>query len=123
MPLERIGCALLASKLSYGGGDFDAYLAIVNQSLHDLVLHFSTTQRFDFALRTPNGAEYWRWSTGQTFSPTEGGITVKPGSFHVLDVHLLALPLPSAAEAHVLLDGELMTDDMPSRGRMKIILT
>jgi hypothetical protein len=66
---DRLGLALLTSKLTDDGADIAFYLVLVNQTGADWTVNFATSQLFDFALSDPKGDEYWRWSTGQVFNP------------------------------------------------------
>ena len=110
----RVGAALLTSKLTDDGADFAFYLVLVNQSTADWVVNFATSQQFDFALADSSGKEYWRWSTGQVFSPTLGSITAKAGGFYVIDpVTLAKLPQRTGASPYVQLTATLTSSNFP----------
>ena len=121
--MQRYGVAILSSHLEYSDGDLWFFVVMVNQSDHELLLHFSSEQKFDFALVTPGGDEYWRWSTGQHFSQNKSMVTVPAGGFHILDVELDTLPLPdSDTPDYITLHGELLSTSMPFTGQLRIAL-
>lgn len=114
---DRLGAALLVSKLTDDGADFAFYLALVNQTAAAWVVNFPSSQQFDFALADSTGNEYWRWSTGQVFTPTQTSITVKggpSGGFYVAGpVTLTKLPRPATASAYVKLTAALTSSNFP----------
>jgi hypothetical protein len=44
------------------------------------VLEFTSAARYDFEVRTPTGAEVWRWVAGQMFAQVLGADTVAAGA-------------------------------------------
>jgi Intracellular proteinase inhibitor len=120
MALERYGVALLASTLKYKDGKIGFFLIIVNQSMSDLVVHFDTTEEFDFALYDSDGNEYWRWSKGQSFQPTAHDLIAKAQGFYVLNVQLDKLPPPPKTPATISLEGKLFSTTLPFKGELKL---
>jgi Intracellular proteinase inhibitor len=77
----------LISQVSFGlgksvytvGQAIDITLLLANCGNNDAVLHFPTTQRYDFIITDPNGVEDWRSSDGKSFGQVEGTETLQPG--------------------------------------------
>jgi hypothetical protein len=77
----------LISQVSFGLGSsvytvgqaIDITLLLANCGNNDAVLHFPTTQRYDFIITDPNGVEDWRSSDGKSFGQVEGTETLQPG--------------------------------------------
>lgn len=47
-------------------------LEAVNESAEPVMLHFSTSQRYDFVISDEQGNERWRWSKGRVFAMVLG---------------------------------------------------
>jgi hypothetical protein len=77
----------LISLVSFGAGNgvnkmghpIEITLLLADCSKNDDVLHFPTTQRYDFIINDPNGVEVWRSSDGKSFGQVEGTETLQPG--------------------------------------------
>lgn len=54
-------------------------LHVTNSGDEPLDLTFPTSQRYDFAVRTPAGEEVWRWSEGMSFLQAITEETLPPG--------------------------------------------
>ena len=54
-------------------------LHLTNSGTQPLVLEFNSAQRYDFEVRTPAGAEVWRWSGDRMFGQVMGSETIPAG--------------------------------------------
>ena len=54
-------------------------LHVTNAGTQPVVLEFNSAARYDFEVRTPAGAEIWRWSAGHMFAQVLGTDTVAAG--------------------------------------------
>ena len=54
-------------------------LHVTNPSDQPVILEFANAQRYDFVVRTPEGAEVWRWSADRMFAQARGSETLAPG--------------------------------------------
>lgn len=54
-------------------------LHLTNPGIEPIALEFSTAARYDFEVRTPDGAEVWRWSADQMSAQVLGTETLAPG--------------------------------------------
>jgi hypothetical protein len=52
---------------------------IVLRAKQDLVLHFSSGQRYDFEVLDAGGAKVWRWSDGHLFTQVLGEQSLRTG--------------------------------------------
>jgi hypothetical protein len=55
-------------------------LHVTNPSNRPITLEFSSGQRYDFAVRTPEGLDLWRWSADRMFTQALGTETIAPGA-------------------------------------------
>ena len=54
-------------------------LHVTNPGTQPIALEFNTAARYDFEVRTPEGAEVWRWSADQMSAQVLGAETIAPG--------------------------------------------
>ncbi len=54
-------------------------LHVTNPSNQPATLEFSSGQRYDFAIRTADGADVWTWSADKQFMQALGSETIAPG--------------------------------------------
>jgi hypothetical protein len=54
-------------------------LHVTNPGIEPLTLEFNTAARYDFEVRTPDGAEVWRWSSDQMSAQVLGSEPIAPG--------------------------------------------
>lgn len=75
------GAADLTTSLEVetGRDTVNFVLHLTNSGTQPLVLEFNSTQRYDFEVRTPAGAEVWRWSSDRMFGQAMGSETIPAG--------------------------------------------
>lgn len=54
-------------------------LHVTNPGTQPVTLEFNTAARYDFEVRTPDGAEVWRWSADQMSAQVLGTEPIAPG--------------------------------------------
>jgi hypothetical protein len=54
-------------------------LHVTNPTDQPVALEFSSGQRYDFAVRTRDGTDVWRWSADKSFMQAVGSETIPPG--------------------------------------------
>ncbi len=66
---EGLGVTLSTAKAFYTPGEpIPLKITLFNRAEDERVLHFSTSQRYDFVVETAEGGrEVWRWSQGRMF--------------------------------------------------------
>lgn len=70
----------LVSSLRVQAGDTVVLtLQVTNPAASPVVFNFSSGQMYDFAVRTPAGAEVWRWSADRGFTQAVQTRTLGPG--------------------------------------------
>lgn len=120
---QRIGFGVATSAQPYASGSIKLYVAVSNDSRADLTIQFDTAQRFDFALKDPKGAEYWRWSAEQEFEQVAGSITVKSRRTYAFDIDLAELPTPAGDRPlFVDLEGKLTSSDITFTAVLRLLL-
>jgi hypothetical protein len=55
-------------------------LHVTNPTNQPVTLEFSNAQRYDFAVRSADGQEIWRWSKDMGFAAALGSQTIAPGA-------------------------------------------
>ena len=71
--------SLSTDKAVYRSGEPIAVtLSVSNPAGPELRLQFSSTQRFDFAIRDAKGGQVWRWSADQMFGQMLGMEVIGP---------------------------------------------
>ena len=55
-------------------------LHVTNPTNRPVVLEFSSGQRYDFAVRTADGQDVWRWSADKSFMQALSSQTIAPGA-------------------------------------------
>lgn len=61
------------------GQPIDITLLLANCGDNDAVLHFPTSQRYDFVVADANGVEVWGSADGKSYEQVEGTETLAPG--------------------------------------------
>lgn len=83
MPFEKKGVSLTlsAAKVVYSPGEtIPLRMTLFNGTQEELVLHFNTSQRYDFIVEAAEGkGEVWRWSKGRMFLQVLGEEKAGPG--------------------------------------------
>lgn len=79
---ETVEGASLATSVGVevSGSTARMVLHVTNQSNQPVTLEFNSGQRYDFVVRTPQGAEVWRWSADRMFTQALGTETIAPGA-------------------------------------------
>ena len=79
--LQPDSASVLASSVQVEVGDSDVRLVfhITNTSNRPVELEFGTGQRYDFAVRSADGGEVWRWSRDRMFTQMVGSETIAAG--------------------------------------------
>ncbi|MDP3773058.1 MAG: BsuPI-related putative proteinase inhibitor [Gemmatimonadales bacterium] len=71
---------LSVDKMAYSAGEtVVATLVVTNRTAAPVLLRFSTTQRYDFAITDQAGNEVWRWGADMMFGQAIGEETIEPG--------------------------------------------
>ena len=52
---------------------------VTNMAASPIVLEFTSTQRYDFEVSTPEGEALWRWSAARSFAQVMEQETLQPG--------------------------------------------
>lgn len=77
--VQSLIAILELDKLSYDQGEpVEMTLRLVNCASRPITRIFPNAQRYDFAAKTPDGDEVWRWSSGMTFTEVQGKETYQP---------------------------------------------
>ena len=77
---EDQAMALASSvEVEVRGDSVRMVLHVTNPTNQPVVLEFSSGQRYDFAVRTEQGADVWRWSADKSFMQALGSETIPPG--------------------------------------------
>ena len=66
-------------EVETGRDTINFVLHLTNSGTQPLVLEFNSAQRYDFEVRTPAGAEVWRWSSDRLFGQMMGSETIPAG--------------------------------------------
>ncbi len=73
------GIFLSTDKRSYSIGEpIKVTLKIFNDTEEEDVLHFNTSQRYDFIMEDEKGEEIWRWSEDKIFAMVLGEENIEP---------------------------------------------
>ena len=81
----EVEVSLSTDKVVYRSGEPIAMtLRVSNHAAPETRLEFSTTQRFDFAIRDTKGGQLWRWSTDQMFGQMLGTEVLGPARPQIL---------------------------------------
>ncbi len=76
---QAVVALLELGKLSYEQGEpIDMTLRLVNCASGPITRTFRDAQRYDFAAKTQDGDEVWRWSSGMIFAEVQGEETYQP---------------------------------------------
>lgn len=71
--------SLTTEKATYRAGEpITMMLRVSSRTREEVVFHFSSAQRFDFAIRDARGGEVWRWSDGRIFAQALGTEAIGP---------------------------------------------
>jgi hypothetical protein len=77
--VQAVVALLELGKLSYEQGEpIDMTVRLVNCASQPITRTFPDAQRYDFAAKTRDGDEVWRWSRGMTFAEVQGEETYQP---------------------------------------------
>lgn len=66
-------------EVEVGAGTVRFVLHLTNSTNQPIRLEFPSSQRYDFVVRTPDGAEVWRWSADQMFAQMLSEESIPPG--------------------------------------------
>lgn len=79
--VEGVAMNRLASsvEVEVGANNVRLVLHVTNPTNRPVTLEFSSAQRYDFAVRSPDGQEIWRWSKDMGFAAALGSQVVAPG--------------------------------------------
>jgi len=76
---QAVVALLELGKLSYEQGEpIEMTLRLVNCASQPITRSFPDAQRYDFAAKTQDGNEVWRWSSGIDFAQVLGEETYQP---------------------------------------------
>ena len=75
------------------GGTIVAELRVVNRADREVVLRFTSGQRYDFIVEYENGGHAWRWAADRVFTQVLGEETLGPGRGEL--VYRERLPAPT----------------------------
>lgn len=76
--ISQVSFSTPAGKFTAGQA-IDITLILADCGDNEAVLHFPTSQRYDFIINDPNGAEVWRSSDGKSYDQVEGTETLQAG--------------------------------------------
>jgi len=77
--VQSVVALLEPDKLSYEQGEpIDMTLRLLNCASQPITRSFPDAQRYDFAAKTRDGDEVWRWSRGMSFAQVQGEETYQP---------------------------------------------
>ncbi len=78
--LAGITCYLTTDRHTYAPGDrIRMQMLVRNPTAEAVVLHFPTSQQYDFRVRDPEGGVVWQWSRGQMFAQMLTQKALQPG--------------------------------------------
>jgi hypothetical protein len=80
-------------------------LHVTNPTANAIQLEFGDAQRFDFEVRSADGAQVWRWSADQIFAQVVGQETMAPGE----SLKYEAVWHPAAGVGSYTVTGRLLT--------------
>lgn len=82
---EGFGIFLSTNKSTYGIGEpIVIKLKVFNYSNKSIILHFRSSQRFDFSI-LKGKEEIWRWSKDKFFAQVLGEVALEPGKIIVYE--------------------------------------
>jgi hypothetical protein len=96
MKEARLAASLTVRMLESG---VEFALHVTNAGTEEVALEFSTAQRAEFVVETPEGAELWRWSADRMFAQVLGEERLAPGETLVERAHWEARPGPGEYSA------------------------
>ena len=77
--VQAVVALLELGKLGYEQGEpIEMTVRLVNCASQPITRTFPDAQRYDFAAKTRDGDEVWRWSSGMTFAEVQGEETYQP---------------------------------------------
>ncbi len=79
-PLAMLALTVATDQAAYApGATITARLTVINDAKDAVILGFSSSQRYDFAIETEAGETRWRWAGDRMFAQMLGEETLGPG--------------------------------------------
>jgi hypothetical protein len=77
---DAVGAQLASSvEVEVAANTVRLVLHVTNPTNRPVVLEFSSGQRYDFAVRSADGQDVWRWSADKSFMQALSSQTIAPG--------------------------------------------